>query len=77
MSENIDKYDIIKINSLLNVSISSIINFFIKDDDRRAVDVNILNNFFSLRIYGDFDEKREFDSAVLKALLNLCQEFIM
>ncbi|MBE6047632.1 MAG: hypothetical protein E7213_04360 [Clostridium sp.] len=74
MSENIDKYDIIKINSLLNVSISSIINFFIKDDDRRAVDVNILNNFFSLRIYGDFDEKREFDSAVLKALLNLCQE---
>lgn len=76
MSEKIDqcKEEVIRNNSLLNESIFTVINFFIRDISKKAVDINIFNKFFSLRIYGDFNENEEFTAPVLKSLLYLCQE---
>lgn len=76
MSEKIDqcKEDVIKDNSLLNESIFTVINFFIRDISKKAVDINIFNKFFSLRIYGDLNESEEFTAPVLRSLLYLCQE---
>ncbi len=76
MSEKTDKYEgeVIKSNSLLNESICIVINFFMRDKSRKAIDINIFNNFFSIKIYGDFLEFRKFDSQLLKALLNLSNQ---
>ena len=76
MSEKADRYkeEVIKNNSLLNESICTVIDFFIKNQGKRAVDINIFNSFFSLRIYGEVNEEEEFSSPVLKSLLYLCHE---
>lgn len=64
----------IKDDIILKQSIVRIINAFIKDKEKRAVEVNLYSKFFSIKIYGRFQEDINKDNCLIKALFNLCTQ---
>ncbi|MBQ3421295.1 MAG: hypothetical protein IJH34_06430 [Romboutsia sp.] len=60
-----------KYNAILKRSIVTIINSFIKNTEKRAILLDLHNNFFSIKVYGKFEKDITQDSCLIKSLLNL------